>query len=162
MSLYLSAPEPLLHSTFWLPLSSLTIVYCFHILSLACPSHSSVSSTACWNLCSFLHLLFLCHPIMLGSTWKNSLLSLNSGNGYQLRSLLSPFFKPLSSRVTHSSHPSPLLTNLLHNSRRELRAVERKYVFSYHSLLSIFSTEIPAAKSSPLEPIPIPHFWPCP
>ncbi|KAI4887135.1 hypothetical protein NFI96_026115 [Prochilodus magdalenae] len=63
---------------------------------------------------------------------------------------------PLAPRSTRSSPPAPWLSDVLRNNRRELRRAERKWkrsqldsdLHTYQAILSRFSVEVTAAKSS--------------
>ncbi|XP_037391519.1 uncharacterized protein LOC119262643 [Pygocentrus nattereri] len=87
-----------------------------------------------------------------------SSLSLNKATDAFLSSLSSAInlLYPLSSRPARSSPPAPWLTGVLRSNRQDLRKAERRWrksqidsdLHSYQSLLSKFSLEVTAAKSS--------------
>uniref|UniRef100_A0A3B1IPZ4 Reverse transcriptase domain-containing protein n=1 Tax=Astyanax mexicanus TaxID=7994 RepID=A0A3B1IPZ4_ASTMX len=119
---------------------------------------SSISTTHC-NLRAI-------SPSSLASTILTTLPNPDSFSSLPLETATNTFLSsitssintlsPLTSRPAKSSPATPWLSDVLRNNRRELRLAERKWkksqqysdLCSYQSLLSRFSTEVTAAKSS--------------
>ncbi|XP_076848845.1 uncharacterized protein LOC143496560 [Brachyhypopomus gauderio] len=132
--------------------------------SLSLPPHRhTLTATGTTTIRRNLHSI---SPSVLASTITTALpshdsfscLSTDTATDTLLSSLSSSIdlLCPLSSKPTRSSPPAPWLSDTLRNNRRELRMVERRWRKSkltadlrlYQSLLSLFSMELTAAKTS--------------
>ncbi|XP_072530520.1 uncharacterized protein, partial [Salminus brasiliensis] len=136
-----------------------------HLLSFSLPLSAPSTSTSA-NSSTLHRNLRSVSPSALASTVLTTLPHLESFSSLPLETatdtLLSSISTsvdllcPFSPRSANSSPPSPWLSDVLRNNRRELRLAERKWrksqhdsdLHSYQSLLSRFRTEVAAAKAS--------------